>query len=130
MISPYTKKIVNFNILNNHHPDSNHKPSTLTQNFEKNIRPVKGYYNNQKRLIFDKHKSDSFLRDLNNELNILLNKDNIEALHYNFSIKLSTIINKFSIVVSCKNENRMTDPLYVNNATMLENPFGMLLKSA
>jgi hypothetical protein len=63
-------------------------------------------------LIFDKNKVDIFLKDLNNELNLLSNKDNIEDLYHNFMTTLSTSINKFSIEVLCKKENRMTNPWY------------------
>ena len=40
--------------------------------------------------------------DLNNELNILLNKDGIKELYHDFTTFVSISMNKFAIVVSCK----------------------------
>jgi hypothetical protein len=44
-------------------------------------------------LIFDKEKANMFSEDLNNELNILLNKENIEHLYHNITTTISTSIN-------------------------------------
>jgi hypothetical protein len=109
---PIYNQIVNFDILNDHEPDSDHRPLTLTLNFVMHKIPIEENYDNQKHLIFDKNKVDLFLKDLNNELNLLSNKDNIEDLYHNFTTTLSTSINKFSIKVLCKKENRMTNPWY------------------
>jgi hypothetical protein len=67
--------------------------------------------NNQIQLQFDKIKVDLFLKDLNIKLHLLTYKDNIEELCHNFTT-LSTSINKFSFEVSCKNNNRTTNPWY------------------
>lgn len=74
--------------------------------------PIDENFDNQKCLIFDKHKANLFLKDLNNELNLLSNKDNIGDLYHNFTTSLSPSINKVSIEVSCKKENRMTNLWY------------------
>ena len=61
---------------------------------------------------FDKSKVDLFLKDLNSELHLLTYKNNIGYLYHNFTSTLSTSINKFSFEVSCKNNNRTTNPWY------------------
>jgi hypothetical protein len=69
------------------------RPLTLTLNFVIHKSPIKENYDNQKHLIFDKNKVDLFLKDLNNELNLLPIKDNIEDLYHNFTITLSISTN-------------------------------------
>ena len=69
-------------------------------------------YNNQRQLLFEKSKVDVYLKDLKSELHLLNYKDNIEDLYHNFTTTLSTSINKFSFEVSCKNNNRVTNPWY------------------
>jgi hypothetical protein len=68
--------------------------------------------NNQRKLLFEKSKVDLLLKDLNRELHLLTYKDNIEDLYHNFTTTLSTSINKFSFEVSCKSNNRTTNPWY------------------
>jgi hypothetical protein len=53
--------------------------------------PIEENYDNQKHLIFNKSKIDIFLKDLNNELNILSNKNNIEDPYHNFMTISSSI---------------------------------------
>jgi hypothetical protein len=53
-------QIVNFDILNDHEPDSNHRPLTLTLNFVMQKIPIEDNYDNQKNLIFEKNKFDLF----------------------------------------------------------------------
>ena len=60
---------------------------------------------NHNHLIFDKNKDDLALKYLKIELFPLSSKDNIEDLYHNFTIILSSSINKFSINVSSKKEN-------------------------
>jgi len=85
-----------------------HKPLMLTLNFHHKYsiliikfvmykRFIEDTYDNKKHLILDKDESNIFLKDLNNELNILSNKENIENLYHNFMKTLSTSINKFII---------------------------------
>ena len=69
-------------------------------------------YNNQRQLLFEKSKVDVYLKDLKSELHLLNYRDNIEDLYHNFTTTLSNSINKFSFEVSCKNNNRMTNPWY------------------
>jgi hypothetical protein len=73
---------------------------------------IEDNFDNQRQLCFDKSKVDIFLKDLNSELHILTYKDNIEYLYHNFTTTLSTFINKLSFDVSCKKNNRMTNPWY------------------
>jgi hypothetical protein len=67
-------------------------------------------YDNQRDFFFDKNKVELFLKDLNNKLNLLTYKDNIEELYHNFTTTLSTYISKFSFELSYKNNNRTTNP--------------------
>jgi hypothetical protein len=77
-----------------------------------NQRTIEENYNNQRQIIFEKIKVDIFLNDLNSELHLLTYKENIEHLYHDFTTTLSTSINKFSFVVSCKKNNRTTNPWY------------------
>jgi hypothetical protein len=69
-------------------------------------------YDNQRKLCFDKSKFELFLKDLNSKFHLLTYKDNIEELYHNLTTTLSTSINKFSFEVSCKKNNRTTNPWY------------------
>jgi hypothetical protein len=111
---PVYNQIVNFDLLNDHEPNSDHRPLTLTLNFSMHKIPIEENFDNQRHLLFDKSKVDIFLKDLNSELNLLSYKDNIEDLYHNFTTTLSTSINKFSIEVLCKKKNRTTNPWYDN----------------
>ena len=66
------------------------------------VIPITKIYNNQNDFIFAKNNVDILLRDLNDELNIILTKDNIKYLYHNFTTTLSISIIKFSIMVSLK----------------------------
>jgi hypothetical protein len=109
---PVSNQIVTFDLLNDHEPDSDHRPLTLTLNFSMHRSTIEENYDNQRQLHFEKSKVDLFLKDLNSELHLLTYKDNIEDLYHNFTTTLSTSINKFSFKVSCKKNNRMTNPWY------------------
>jgi hypothetical protein len=111
---PISNQITTFNLLNDHEPDSDHKPLTLTLKFSMNKSTIEENSNNQRQLHFDKSKVELFLKDLNSKLHILTYKDNIEELYHNFTTTLSTCINTFSFKVSCKKNNRMNNPWYDN----------------
>ena len=84
-------------------------PLTLTLNFDKYINPIIENYDNQRTWSMIKIK---LIRDSNNELNILLNKDNIENLYHNFITTLSISIHKFTVKVWGRKENRITNHWY------------------
>jgi hypothetical protein len=107
-----SNKVTTFELLNDHEPDSDHKPLTLTLNFYMHKSAIEKNSNNQRNLCFDKSKFDLVLKDLNSKLNLLTYKDNIEELYHNFTTTLSTSINKFSLEVSYKKNNRMANPWY------------------
>jgi hypothetical protein len=107
-----SNQITIFNLLNDHEPNSDHKNLTLTLNISLNMSVIEENYDNQRQLRFEKSKVDLFLKDLNSELHLLTYKDNIEELYHNFTTTLSTSINKFSFEVSCKMNNRTTNPCY------------------
>ena len=107
-----SNQIRNFDLLKDHDPDSHHKPLTLTLKFSMHMSTIEENYDHQRNLRFDKSKVAIFLKDLNNKLNLLTYKDNIEDLYHNFTTTLSTSINKFSFEVSCKKNNRTTNPWY------------------
>jgi hypothetical protein len=109
---PISNQITTFDLLNDHEPDSNHKPLTLTLKFSMHRSTIEENYDNQRNLRFDKSKVDIFLKDLNSKLNLLTYKDNIEELYHNFTTTLSTSINKFSFEVFHKKNNRTTNPWY------------------
>jgi hypothetical protein len=107
---PVSNQITTFDLLNDHEPNSNHKPLTLTLNFSMHMSAIEENSDNQRNFHFDKSKVDIFLKDLNSKLNILTYKDNIEELYHNFTNIVSTSINKFSFRVSYKKNNRTTNP--------------------
>ena len=74
--------------------------------------PKEENYHCQKHLIFDKNNVDIFLHNLKNELIPLSSMENIENPYHNFSITLSSSINKFSIEVSTKMSYSRTNPRY------------------
>jgi len=53
--------------------------------------PIENNYDNQNHLIFSKDKDDLFLKDWNNALNLLSNKDNIGDLYHNITITISIV---------------------------------------
>jgi hypothetical protein len=107
-----SKQTTTFDLLNDHEPDYDHKPLTLTLNSAMHKSAIEDNYDNQRPLLFEKSKFDLFLKDLNSKLHLLTYKDNIEKLYHNFTTTLSTSINKFSFMVSCKNNNRTTNHWY------------------
>jgi hypothetical protein len=107
-----SNQIATFDLLNDHEPDSNHKPLTLTVNFSMHRSAIEENSDNQRNFLFDKSKVDIFLKDLNSKLNLLTYKDNIEELYHNFTTTLSTSINKFCFEVSYKKNNRTTNAWY------------------
>jgi hypothetical protein len=107
-----SNQIETFDLLNDHGPDSDHKPLTRTLNFSMHRSAIEENSNNKRNLHFDKSKFDILLNDLNSKLNLLTYKDNIEEHYRNFTTTLSTSINKFSFEVSYKKNNRMTNPWY------------------
>jgi hypothetical protein len=111
---PVSNQIATFDLLNDHEPDSNHKPLILTLKFSMHRSTIEENYDNQRNLRFEKIKVDIFLKELNSKLNLLTYKDNIEELYHNFKTTLSTYINKFSFEVSYKKNNRTTNPWYDN----------------
>jgi hypothetical protein len=109
---PFSNQITTFGLLNDHEPDSDHKPLTPTLKFSMHKSTIEENSDNQRNLHFDKSKVDIFLKDLNSKLKLLTYKDNIEELYHNFTTTLSTSINKFSFEVSYKKNNRTTNPWY------------------
>jgi hypothetical protein len=107
-----SNQITTFDLLNDHEPESDHKPLTLNLKFSMHRSVIEENFDNQRYFLFDKSKVDIFLKDLNSKLNILTYKDNFEELYLNFTTTLSTSINKFPFEVSYKRFNRMTNLRY------------------
>jgi hypothetical protein len=107
---PVSNQIASFDLLNDHEPDFDHKPLTLTLNLSMHRSTIEDNFDNKRNLCFDKSKVDLFLKDLNSKLNLLTYKDNIEELYHNFTTIVSTSINKLSFEVCYKKNNRMTNP--------------------
>jgi hypothetical protein len=112
---PVYNQIVNFDLLNDHEPDSDHRPLTLTLNFIMHKNPLEDNSDNQRHFVFDKNKVDLFLKDLNTKLNLLSYKNNIEDIYHNFTTTLSTSI---KIEVLCKKKNRISNPWYDNECKL------------
>ena len=71
---PIYNQIINFDIINNHEIELDHKSLILNLTFVMWISPIKENLIAKNHLIFEKNKVDIFLKD-NNELNLLLNND-------------------------------------------------------
>ena len=104
--------IINLTIINDHEPDSDHKPLMVTLNCDIHSDPIEDNHYNQRNLIFDRNKKDLFINELKINLLPLSSTDNIEDLYYNFTKTLSYSINKFSIEVSSNKKNKKTNPWY------------------
>ena len=104
--------IINLDIINDHEPDSDHKPLMVTLNCDIHSDPIEDNHYNQKNLIFDRNKKDLFINELKINLLPLSSTNNIEDLYYKFTKTLSYSINKFSIEVSSNKKNKKTNPWY------------------
>ena len=109
---PLYNEIINFDILNDHEPDFDHRPLLITLNFVLHRVPTENNTYTQKNLIFDRNKNDLFLNELKSNLLPLSSIDNIEDLYHNFTTTLSYSINKFSIEVSSNKRNSKINPWY------------------
>ena len=107
---PIYNKLIDFNIFNDHEPDSNHRPLIITLNIAMHKNPKEENYHCQKHTIFDKNKAGTFLHDLKNELFPLSSMENIENIYHNFATTFSLSINNYSIEVSIKVSNSRTNP--------------------
>ena len=72
-----SNQIATSDLLNDHEPESYHKPLTLTLKFSMHRSAIEDNSDNQRNMRFDKSKVDIFLKDLNSKLNPLTYKDNI-----------------------------------------------------
>ena len=86
---PLYNEIITFDILNDHKPDSYHRPLMVTPNFVMHRDYVEDNPYIQKNLIFDRNKNNLFLNEL--KINLLP----LEDLYHNFITTLSYSINKF-----------------------------------
>ena len=107
--------IVKLNILNDHKHDYNHRPLSLTLKLGIHINQVQKNGEIQKHIHFNKSKNDLFLQDLKRNLGYLKYNDNIDLIYHDFTTTLSTTINKFSIEVSYKKNNKTLNLWYDNN---------------
>ena len=57
---PLYNKTINFDNLNDHGPESNHRPLIVTVNFVMDRDPIEDNPHSQKNLIFDRNKNDFF----------------------------------------------------------------------
>ena len=109
---PLYNEIINFDILNDHELNFDHRPLHISLNFFMHRVPIENNTYSQKNLIFDRNKNDHFLNELKTNLLPLSSIDNIEYLYHNFTTTLSYSINKFSIEVSSNKRNRKANPWY------------------
>ena len=82
---PLYNEIINFDILNDHEPDSDHKPLIVTLNFVMNRDSIEYNPYRQKNLIFDRNKNEFFLNQLKINLLPLSSIDNIDDLYHIFT---------------------------------------------
>ena len=75
---PLYNEIINFDILNDHEPDSDHRPLIVTLNFFMHRDPIEDNPYSRENLIFDRNKNDLFLNELKINFLPLTSIDNIE----------------------------------------------------
>ena len=109
---PLYNEIMNFDILNDHEPNSDNRPLIVTLNFVMHRDPIEDNHHSQKNLIFDRNRNDIFLNELKINLLPLSSIENIEYLYHSFTTTLSYSINKFSIEVLSNKRNSKTNPWY------------------
>ena len=114
---PLHNEIINFDILNDHEPNLDHR-DLIEDN------PL-----NKINLIFDRNKNDIFLNELKKHLLHLSSIDNIEDLYHNFTTTLSYSINKFSIEVSSNKINSKTNRWNDKDCKVRGEKLGKLLMS-
>ena len=85
-------EIINFDILNDHELESDHRPLIVTLNFVMHRDLIEDNPHRQTNLIFDKNKNDIFLNELKINLLPLSSINNIEYLYHNFTTTLSCIL--------------------------------------
>jgi len=107
---PLYNEITNFDILNDHKLDSDHRHLLTILNFFMHRDPIQDNPYSQKKLIFVRNKKDLFLNELKTNFLPLSSIDNVEDLYPNFTTILSYSINKFSIEVSSNKRNSKTNP--------------------
>lgn len=61
---PLYNEIINFDILKDHEPDSDHRPLIITLNLVMHKDPIENNPYSQKNLIFDRNKNNLFLKEL------------------------------------------------------------------
>jgi hypothetical protein len=76
---PIYNQIVKFDILDDHEPDYDHRLLTLTLKFSMQKSYVEEHSDNQRNLLFVKHKVDLLLKDLSNSLNLISYQNNVEV---------------------------------------------------
>ena len=109
---PLYNEIINFDILDDHEPDSDQRPLLITLSFVMHRDPIEDNPYRKKNLIFDRNKNDLFLNELKTNLLPLSSIDNIDDLYHNFTTTLLYSINKFSIEVSSNKRNSKTNPWF------------------
>ena len=57
---PLYNEIINFDILNDHQPDSDHRPLIVTLNFAMHRDPIEDNSHSEKYLFFDRNKESIF----------------------------------------------------------------------
>ena len=65
---PLYNEIINFDILDDHELDFDHRPLLITLNFFMHKDPIEDNPYSQKNLIFDRNKDDLFLNELKTNL--------------------------------------------------------------
>ena len=105
-------EILNFDILDDHESDSDHRILLITLNFFMHRDPIEDSPYIKKKLIFDINKNDLFLNELKTNFLPLSSIENIDDLYHNLTTTLSYYIKKFSIEVSSNKINRKTNPWY------------------
>ena len=124
---PLYNKIINFDILNVHEPDSDHRPLIITLNFVMHRDPIEDNPYIPKNLIFDRNKNDLFLNELKINLLPLSSIDNIEYLYHKFTTTLSYSINKFSVELSSNKRNCKTNPWYDKDCKSVRREIKLLM---
>ena len=97
-------EIIIFDILNNHEPDSDHRPLIVTLKIFMHRDPIGDNPYSQKNLIFDRNKNDLFLNELKINFLPLSSTNNIEDLYHNLLQPSHTLLTSSQLKFQVINE--------------------------
>lgn len=120
----FLDRIKNFELLNRHEPDSNHKPLSLSPNLVMHTTHMQETNKSKRHIHFNRSNVDFLLRDLERDLDSLTYNNNIDKIYYHFITTLSTTSSKFSNETSYKQNNITSNTWYAKDCKITRKSIG------